>query len=274
MRDKVEDTKKCIDSIFEKTSYHHFEIIIVDNGSIETETKEYLSKIVKLHDNICVINLDIPFNYSTINNVAIRQKSMGELIVLLNNDTSIITSDWLERMVSYAQLKHVRSVGVKLVYPDFSIQHAGVISGKGGVAAHRYYRAEYDQQDYMHALSLLYDVACCTAACLMFRRECFDELNGLEEKLSVNFNDVDFGLRLLQHGYQNIFLPNVELFHHESKSRGMDISKEKVKRYLSEVQFMKDRWADFIQHDPFYNNQFDKSYDYRLKAGIKSTDLL
>ena len=221
-----------------------------------------------------MIHLDIPFNYSTINNVAIRQKSMGELIVLLNNDTSIITGDWLERMVSYAQLKHVGSVGVKLLYPDFSIQHAGVISGKGGVAAHRYYRAEYDQQDYMHALSIPYDVACCTAACLMFRRECFDELNGLEEKLSVNFNDVDFGLRLLQHGYQNIFLPNVELFHYESKSRGMDISKEKVKRYLSEVQFMKDRWADFIQHDPFYNNQFDKPYDYRLKAGIKSTDLL
>ena len=274
MRDKVEDTKKCIDSIFEKTSYHHFEIIIVDNNSVERETKEYLSKIVKLHDNICVINLDIPFNYSTINNVAIRQKSMGEFIVLLNNDTSIITSDWLEKMMSYAHLKHVGSVGVKLLYPDFSIQHAGVISGKGGVAAHRYYRVAYNQQDYMHALSIPYDVACCTAACLMFRRECFDELNGLEEKLSVNFNDVDFGLRLLEHGYQNVFLPNVELFHYESKSRGMDTSKEKVKRYLREVQFMKDRWADFIQHDPFYNNQFDKAYDYRLKAGIKSSDLL
>ena len=226
-----------------------------------------------MYTNIHVISIDIPFNYSRINNIAIRNKARGEFIVLLNNDTSVITKNWLEQMVGYAQLKHVGSVGVKLLYPDMTLQHAGVIAGKSGVASHRYYRKDYAETDYMHALSIPYDVACCTAACLMFRRSCFDEVGGLNEELAVNFNDVDFGFKLLDRGYHNIFLPSVELFHYESKSRGLDITKEKLIRYRREVKYMQEKWSIYLKHDPYYSNLFDKAYDYRLKLGVLKEDL-
>lgn len=273
MRDGIEDTKKCISSIYEKTTYKNFEIIIADNGSQKLETKEYITQVKNMYTNIHVISIDIPFNYSRINNIAIRNKARGKFIVLLNNDTSVITENWLEQMVGYAQLKHVGSVGVKLLYPDTTLQHAGVIAGKSGVASHRYYRKDYAEKDYMHALSIPYDVACCTAACLMFRRSCFDEVGGLNEELAVNFNDVDFGFKLLDRGYHNIFLPSVELFHYESKSRGLDITKEKLIRYRREVKYMQEKWSVYLKHDPYYSNLFDKAYDYRLKLGVLKEDL-
>ena len=226
-----------------------------------------------MYTNIHVISIDIPFNYSRINNIAIRNQAHGEFIVLLNNDTSIITRNWVEQMVGYAQLTHVGSVGVKLLYPDMTLQHTGVIAGKSGVASHRYYRKDYAEKDYMHALSIPYDVACCTAACLMFRRSCFDEVGGLNEELAVNFNDVDFGFKLLSRGYHNVFLPSVELFHYESKSRGLDITKEKLIRYRREVKYMQEKWSVYLKHDPYYSNLFDKAYDYRLKLGVLQEDL-
>ena len=268
-RDGKDILKVCIDSIYEKTGYRNYEIIIADNGSEKEETLQYFEEIRKAHDNIKVVRLDCPFNFSYINNRAVEQSS-GEYIVLLNNDTSVVTPDWLEKMLGYAQRDNVGSVGAKLWYPDGSIQHGGVITGKGGAAAHRYYRCAHDTKGYMHTLDVPNDVACCTAACLMTSKKCWDEMGGLNEDLTVQFNDVDYGLRLYEHGYFNVFMPDVELIHYESKSRGIDKKKEAVKRFFEEVNWFKDTYRDYIEHDPFYNDNFDKSYDYKLKADTGS----
>ena len=268
-RDGKDVLKVCIDSIYEKTTYPNFEIVIADNGSEKVETLSYFREIQNEHDNIKVIRLECPFNFSYINNRAV-EASDGEYIVLLNNDTSVVTPDWLEQMLGYAQRDNVGSVGVKLWYPDGSIQHGGVIVGKGGAAAHRYYRCEHDEKGYLHTLDVPNDVSCCTAACLMTSRKCWDEMHGLNEELTVQFNDVDYGLRLHEAGYFNVFLPNVELIHYESKSRGIDKKKDAVKRFFEEVNWFQDTYGKYIEHDPFYNDNFDKSYDYKLKVGTDS----
>ncbi|MBQ3461159.1 MAG: glycosyltransferase family 2 protein [Solobacterium sp.] len=268
-RDGKDVLKVCIDSIYEKTTWPNFEIIIADNGSIKEETLTYFREMEKAHDNIKVVRLDCPFNFSYINNRAVEQSS-GDYIVLLNNDTSVVTEDWLERMLGYAQRENVGSVGVKLWYPDGSIQHGGVIVGKGGAAAHRYYRCEHNEKGYLHTLDVPNDVMCCTAACLMTSRRCWNEMNGLNEDLTVQFNDVDYGIRLYEAGYFNVFLPDVELIHYESKSRGIDKKKEAVERFFQEVNWAKETYGKYIEHDPFYSDNFDKNYDYKLKAGTGS----
>lgn len=268
-RDGADVLKTCIDSIYEKTSYSNFEIIIGDNNSEKEETFDYFKEIQEEHSNIRIVRIESPFNFSYINN-RMAETATGDYLLLLNNDTSVITSDWLEKMLSYASQKHVGSVGVRLWYPDGTIQHGGVIIGKGGAAAHRYYRCEQETKGYQYTLDIPNDVSCCTAACLMTGRECWKELNGMNETLTVQFNDVDYALRLLQHGYYNVFLPDVELYHYESKSRGIDKDPEAVKRFMSEVNYAKKEWAHQIQHDPFYNDNFDKNYDYKLIVGTGS----
>lgn len=268
-RDTLELLKKCIDSIFCKTTYPHYEIVIADNGSEQPETLDYLNRIQTEHDNIQVIRIDAPFNYSLINNEA-ASAARGDYLVLLNNDTEVITPDWLEGMLGYAQRENVGSVGVKLYYEDSTIQHAGVIVGKGGDAGHRWYQCAKDQKGYLYTLEAPNDVACCTAACLMTARNLWDQMNGLNEELTVQYNDVDYGLRLLKAGYFNVFLPFVELYHYESKSRGIDTDRKAVKRYFEEVDWFKNHYADYIAHDPFYNDSFDRNYDYKLIAGTGS----
>ena len=268
-KDGVDDLKKCIDSIFEKSTYKNFEIIIIDNNSEKEETFTYFKKLKEEHDNVFVHALKIPFNFSIINNKAVEYSS-GEYVVLMNNDTEVITNDWLEKMLSYAQLENVGGVGVKLYYGDGTIQHGGVIAGKGGGFAHRYYRKPHDEKGYLHTLDIPNEVACCTAACLMIPKKKYLEVGGMNEELSVQFNDVDLGLRLISHGYSNLFLPDVELYHYESKSRGIDKEKKAVERYVSEVDYAQKNYASWIEHDPFYNDNFDKNYDYMLKVGTGS----
>ena len=213
--------------------------------------------------------LNIPFNFSIINNKAVEY-SHGEYVVLMNNDTEVITKDWLEKMLGYAQQENVGSVGVKLYYGDDSIQHGGIITGKGGGFAHRYYRKAHDEKGYMHTLDIPNDVACCTAACLMVSKKKYLEVGGMNEELTVQFNDVDLGLKLLEHGYFNVFIPNVELYHYESKSRGIDKDPKAVERFMSEVNYAKENYAKWLVHDPFYNDNFDKNYDYMLIVGTGS----
>ena len=245
------------------------EIVIVDNNSEEEASFAYFEQLQKEHGNVHVHRLEIPFNFSAINNRAVEW-SNGEYIVLMNNDTEVITCDWLERMLSYCQKENVGSVGVKLYYGDGTIQHGGVITGKGGGFAHRYYRKPHDDKGYMHTLDVPNDVACCTAACLMVPKKKYLEVGGMNESLTVQFNDADLGLKLLEKGYFNVFLPDVELYHYESKSRGIDKDKKAVERYVSEVQYAKDHYGKWIEHDPFYNDNFDKNYDYMLKVGTGS----
>lgn len=257
----------CLKSIFAKTTYVNYEIVIADNGSEKQETKEYFSVLINMHPNVHIFDCKGPFNFSLINNKAVFEHTAGEYIVMLNNDTSIVTPDWLEQMLSYAQLRHVGSVGALMYYPDGSIQHGGVITGKGGGFAHRYYRKPSDTKGYMETLTIPNDVAGCTAACMMVAKTKYEEVHGMNEALTVQFNDVDLEIKLLECGYSNVFLPDVKLIHYESKSRGIDKEQTAVDRYVSEVEYAKTHYAKWLIHDPYYNDQFDKNYDYMLIVG-------
>lgn len=268
-KDGKDVLKTCIDSIYEKSTYRNFEIVIADNNSAKEETFQYFDELKQEHDNVSAVKVNTPFNFSLINNRAIAH-SHGDYVIMLNNDTEIITSDWLEKMLGYAQMDKCGSVGVKLYYGDGTIQHGGVITGKGGGFAHRYYRKPHDEKGYLHTMETVNDVACCTAACLMIPRKKFDEVGGMNEDLTVQFNDVDLGLKLYEHGYFNVFIPDVELFHYESKSRGIDKNKDAVDRFEAEVSYAETHYASYLKHDPFYNDQFDKNYDYMLIVGTGS----
>ena len=167
-------------------------------------------------------------------------------------------------MLVYASKEGVGSVGAFLMFPDKTIQHAGIVMGKGGIAGHAYSGVSVDTEGYGYSLKVPYDVSCCTAACLMSSKKKYLEVGGLDEELKVAFNDVDYGLKLMKVGYRNVFLPNVKLYHYESKSRGMDKSAEQLKRYYSECDTMKERWNVYIEKDPFYNENFSRDDDYLL----------
>src|SRR5574344_54501 len=257
-RDFAETLDCCLKSIYEKTTYKNFEIIIANNNSKEKATFDLFDKYKKEHSNFKVIDINIEFNYSNINNIAIK-KSKGEYILLLNNDTEIITESWLTKMVGYASLSHVGAVGAKLLYTDMTVQHGGVILGLGGVASHAYIGASRDDTGMYGRLRVPYNYSAVTAACLMVSRKKYDEVNGLDENLKVAYNDIDFNIKLLQKGYYNVFLPNVEIIHFESKSRGLDTSTEKYKRFLIESRYMYDKWPKELDNDTMYNSNFSRS---------------
>ena len=256
-RDYVDILKKCIDSIYEKTTYKNFEIIVANNDSKEKETLDFFKEYKKKHKNFKVVDCIMEFNYSKINNIAVN-KSKGEYIVLLNNDTEIISEDWLSIMVGYAMQDHIGAVGPKLLYPDYTVQHAGVILGLGGVASHAYIGASRDDLGMYGRLRVPYDYSADTAACLMVKKSKYLEVGSLEEDLKVAYNDIDFNIKLLKKGYYNVFLPQVELLHYESKSRGLDTTSEKYKRFLVESKYMYDKWNDELNNDRFYNPNFSK----------------
>jgi len=257
------DLKQCISSLLDKTTYINYEIIIIDNGSDEDDVINYEKEICKKNNNIKLLNLPCEFNFSYLNNEAVKEAS-GEYIVLLNNDTKIITSDWIEKMLGYASLEHVGTVGAKLLYDDMTIQHAGIVMGLGGIAAHAF--TGYPENDYglYKKLNSPNNVMGNTAACLMISKKKYDEVNGLEEELKVAYNDVDFNLKLYDKGYYNVFLPSVELIHFESKSRGLDIGKEKYNRFLGESNYIYKKWKKYVDNDPFYNKNLSKKVYNRL----------
>ena len=254
-RDHAKITGACLKSIFEKTTYKNYEVIIIDNGSTEKETLDLFDRYKKEHENFRVLVEDIEFNYSRLNNLAAK-KAKGDFLVLLNNDTEIISPDWLEVLVGYAKRSHVGAVGPKLLYPDNTLQHAGVILGLGGVASHAYLGSERDDLGLCGRLRVPYDYAAVTGACLCVSKKKFEEVGGLEEDLKVAYNDIDFCLKLLKKGYYNVFLPMVELYHHESKSRGSDFDPDKIKRFDSEQDYMWEKWGDLLKDDKFYNPNF------------------
>lgn len=271
-KDAPETLEKCLKSIYEKSTYKKYEIIIIDNNSCADATFKLFDKYKNKYDNFIVKRLDCEFNYSYLNNEAVKI-SKGEYIVLLNNDTEVITPNWLELMLGYALQKHIGTVGVKLLFEDNTIQHAGLIIGKGGLAGHAHYGEERYAISNQWELKIPYNVSGNTAACIMISKEKYLEVNGLEEKLQVAFNDVDFNLKVREKGYYNIYLPNVELYHYESKTRGLDTTPEKQKRFMTEWQFMKNKWNRQLEYDPYYNENFSKEVDYKLdasKEGFKS----
>ena len=266
--DHIRDLETCVESIYARTTYPDFEILLIENNSKEEQTFRSYERMQKEHpDTLKVLTWQGKgFNYSALNNCGARYAT-GEYLLLLNNDTEVITPGWLEEMVMYAQQKRVGCVGAKLLYPDDTIQHAGVGFGIGGVAGHlhKYYPASSD--GYMGRLNYVQDVYADTAACLLIRKEIYDEVGGLDESYAVAFNDVDFCVRVRQAGYTNVFTPFAQLYHYESKSRGMEDNPEKQKRFQGEVLRFQARWGDLLAAgDPCTNPNFDiQREDFSLK---------
>jgi GT2 family glycosyltransferase len=250
-RDQVELLRTCISSIFDKTDYPDFEVLIVDNQSSEPATLEYFAELAA-EPRVKVVPYDAPFNYSAINNHAAALAS-GQILGLVNNDIEVESAGWLQEMVSQAVREDVGAVGAMLLYPNDTIQHAGVIVGLHGIAGHVYAGLPRNHPGQMGRALLVQEMSAVTAACLLVRKSVFDQVGGLDEGLSVAFNDIDFCLRVRARGYRNLWTPHAVLYHHESASRGSEDTPEKQARFNAEIDFMQSRWGDLLLRDPSYN---------------------
>lgn len=250
-RDSAVLVSQCIDSIRDKTTYENYMVTIIDNGSTEQSTFDLFASY-ESDPRVRVVRDDSPFNYSAINNrVALASKA--DYVCLMNNDIEVIAPDWLSEMVSIAQQNKVGAVGAKLLYPDDTVQHAGVIVGLGGVAGHSHKHAPRHAPGYFYRLLLRSEMSAVTAACLVIRAGIYREVGGLDEKLEVAFNDVDFCLRVQKAGYRNVWTPYAELYHHESATRGYEDTPEKKARFAREIAYVKARWGDQLLNDCCYS---------------------
>lgn len=250
------ELKVCLDSIFDKSTYKNFEVIIVENNSKSDEIFRYYEEIQKKWENLKVVVWDSYFNYSAINNYG-AQFAKGEHLLLLNNDTEIISPDWIQEMLMYSQRSDVGAVGAKLYYPDNTIQHAGLGIGLLTLAGHLHRNFDRNHPGYMGRLIYAQDLSGVTAACVMIRRDVWEEIDGLDETFEVAFNDVDMCMRIRRAGYLIVWTPFAELYHYESKSRGLEDTPEKQKRFLGEVSRFQTRWAkELADGDPYYNPNF------------------
>ncbi len=267
-RDHGDDVDRCLESIFENDGYDDFEVAIVDNGSTDQASLETFESWRRRDRRVRVLRHDVPFNYSKINNYGVSQTD-GTYVLLLNNDTEVISSDWMEAMVEQAQRPAIGAVGSLLLFPDGSVQHAGVIIGLGGVAAHSHKHAPSGAPGYFFTLRSINNFSAVTAACLMVRRSVFDQVGGLDEGLAIAFNDVDFCLKVVAAGYRNVYLPHVQLYHYESKSRGHETTPEKVERFQNEIRTIQRRWKTLTKIDPCYNpNLTVDAEDYGIRTRL------
>ena len=268
-KDHVSDLRRCVDSIKERSTYENYEIIVIENNSTEKETFDYYQTLSQ-QENITVVTYTGAFNYSGINNFG-AGFAKGEYLLLLNNDTQVISMNWLEAMLMYAQRPDVGAVGAKLYYGDRTIQHAGIVVGLGAhrTAGHTHYKINYDNLGYMGKLCYAQNVSAVTGACLMVKKSIYEALGGLDESFRVALNDVDFCLRVREKGYLNVFTPFAELYHYESASRGVDVvDEEKARRYEEECALFRTRWKELLaKGDPYYNPNFSLDHsDYALKV--------
>lgn len=265
-KDHVEDLRRCIQSIVNKSTWTNYEIIVVENNSKEQSIFDYYKELEAL-PQVQVVTYEGEFNYSKINNFGVS-KTKGEYLLLLNNDTEVITPDWIEQLLMYAQRKDVGAAGAKLYYGDDTIQHAGVVIGLGAhrSAGHTHYKMPRQHLGYMGRLCYAQDVTAVTGACLMVSRAAYDQVGGLDESFTISLNDVDFCLKLREAGYLNIFTPFAELYHYESKTRGMEEG-EKLRRYERECAHFREKWkAQLDAGDLYYNPNFSLDYsDFTLR---------
>ncbi|MCM1577244.1 MAG: glycosyltransferase family 2 protein, partial [Ruminococcus sp.] len=253
-KNHIKDIRKCINSILDKTTYPDFEVIIIDNGSDDEKLFAYYEHL-KEDKRFKVHSLDIKFNYSKLNNYATKFAS-GKYYILLNNDIEIITPEWIEEMLMYAQRDDVGAVGAKLYYPNDTIQHAGIILklGEDRVAGHAFYEVPKNNAGYMGRLFYSQDMSAVTAACMMIKASVFHEVGGLDEKFVVAYNDVDLCLKIRRRGYLIVWTPYAEAYHYESQSRGSDQTSENIARFKNEVERFKKKWNKELESgDPYYN---------------------
>ncbi len=266
-KDHEGDLRRCISSIEEKSTYENYEIIVVENNSSGKGIFDYYQELEK-DEKVRVVTFKGDFNYSAVNNLGAK-KARGEYLLLLNNDTQVITVNWMEELLMYAQREDVGAVGAKLYYGDKTIQHAGVVLGLGAhrTAGHSHYKQHRENLGYMGRLCYAQNVSAVTGACLLVKKSLFWQVGGLEEAFAVSLNDVDFCLKLRQEGYLNVFTPFAELYHFESISRGLDDAGEKARRYEKEAGQFREKWKGLLEAgDPYYNPNFslDRS-DFALK---------
>jgi glycosyltransferase involved in cell wall biosynthesis len=250
-RDRVDLLRMCVSSILSITQYDNFEILVVDNGSVEEETLAYFASLAD-EPRVRVLPYPHRFNYSAINNFAAAHTD-ADIIGLVNNDIEAISPDWLHEMASHAWRPEIGAVGALLYYPNDTVQHAGVVTGIGGVAGHVHHGFPRGSLGYFSRMALVQNLSAVTAACLLIRRSVYEQVGGLDEQLEVAFNDVDFCLRVREAGYRNLWTPFAALYHHESASRGYENTPEKWARFQKEAFFMQTRWGSALKHDPAYN---------------------
>lgn len=251
-RDRFDLLGPCVTSILTRTRYPRFEVLIVDNNSRQRETLDYFDRLKKAA-NVRILKDPQPFNYSAINNTAVSS-ARGDVLCFMNNDTEVISADWLYEMVSHAMREEIGAVGAKLLYPDNCIQHAGVVLGIGGVADHVFCGMSADAPGYMGRAQLIQNYTALTGACLVLRRTVFEEVGGFNpNELKVAFSDIDLCLKIHAAGYHNLWTPYAVLYHHESSSRGTDDTAAKAERAAQEIAYMSERWKGLLQNDPAYN---------------------
>ena len=258
--------KKCIESIIENTTYPYFEIIIVDTGSTDSQVNNFYGKLINDNENIQIVKYKKKFNFSDACNYG-ADNSNGEYLLFLNNDTEVITHDWIQSLLEHAQRPEVGMVGPKLIFEDKTIQHAGIVLSERDIAFHPFYGQDerVDIFTYIYTANIR-NVSAVTAACSMVSRKKFDEVGGFDPKLRVTYNDVDLNLKLRKKGYYNLYTPYAELFHYESKSVGRINTSERDSTELQEAQNeMRKRWGNYLKRDPFYNDNFEQfGPGYRL----------
>ena len=256
-RDRVELLRTCVKGVLEETAYPDLELIVADNDSRQPETLRYMDEIAA-DPRVRVVRWPHPFNYSAINNFAAGHAS-GEYLCLLNNDIEVLEPQWLDEMVREAVQPGVGAVGARLLYPDRTIQHAGVAIGIGNAAGHAHRGLPMDEVGYFAQTHVVRGASAVTAACLVVAKRHFDAVGGLdEEAFAVAYNDVDLCLKLQQYGLVNIYTPLATLIHHESKSRGIDFAPEHLERYMRELAVFQQRWGAAEAVDPWHHPQLNR----------------
>lgn len=264
-KDEKETLQTCLEMLEKNTSYQNFEIIIIENNSTTDEIFKYYKELSK-DPRIHLLRWGKEFNYSAINNFGVAH-AKGEYLLFLNNDVKAINPDWMEEMLGVCQRPEVGGVGAKLIYPDNTIQHAGCVIGMGGIAGHMFVDMPADRTGYLHKASLLQDMSAVTAACLMMKKNVFEEAGGFTEDLAVAFNDVDLCLKVRKNDHLIVYDPYARLYHMESKTRGAEDSKEKIRRFQTEIEYMRCHWLDILKNgDPYYNKNLSLTkWNYSLK---------
>lgn len=274
-KDEKETLQTCMEMLNSNTSYQNFEIIIIENNSTTDEIFRYYKELSK-DPRIHLLRWGKEFNYSAINNFGVAH-AKGEYLLFLNNDIKSINPDWMEELLGVCQRPEVGGVGAKLIYPDNTIQHAGCVVGMGGIAGHMFVDMPADRTGYLHKASLLQDMSAVTAACLMMKKEVFEETGGFTEELAVAFNDVDLCLKVRKNNHLIVYDPYAKLYHMESKTRGAEDSKEKVRRFQTEIEYMRCHWLDILKNgDPYYNKNLSLTkWNYSLKPipGMETAEM-